>query len=447
MPEVPPNLTITTPVGAIDIDSEQLRDVYKFINDSVGVDIQDEQINKFLGTSVETKRDFYSSKAYVGWGYSMMEIINRDYEIVKITNFNNRMSGEASPIWLDERIRVAGVESRIKIPSRMTIFLRHKELGYGLVISFYPYDTYEIDVMYHFCSDESFDYTHWKNELKEHFSNQGIYKNQAITAGFEFLEHTETSWNDIIIDADSKKNINRHVLNFIDNLEKYQQMGMRGSRGVLLTGPPGTGKTLCCSILINKSESTVVYVTRNSVTERGQIDELYKLARFLSPSLVVFEDIDTLGGIDREESDHPLLGEFLNCLAGVEENDGVITLATTNYPQNLDWALADRPGRFDIRINFAYPDLSARQQIFEKYLQGCEQKEVNYKYWAKKTDGYSGAYLRELANLSIMIATEDGGIITDNHITTAHSEIESQRTIVAKEKRLIRHDDGSPDYL
>ena len=103
--------------------------------------------------------------------------------------------------------------------------------------------------------------------------------------------------------------------------EMFESLGAGAARGVLLHGPPGTGKTLCCSILINQTDATVIYVTRNAVTERGQIDDLYKLARFLAPTLVVFEDIDTLGGIDREESDHPLLGEFLNCLAGVEEND------------------------------------------------------------------------------------------------------------------------------
>ena len=154
-----------------------------------------------------------------------------------------------------------------------------------------------------------------------------------------------------------------------------------------------------------------------------------------------------MGGIDREESDHPLLGEFLNCLAGVEENDGVITLATTNYPQNLDWALADRPGRFDLRINFGFPDVKARRLIFEKYLRNCDQKGIDYKAWAKKTEGYSGAYLRELAALSIMIATEKSIGLTDDIISEAFRELEAQRSLVAKEKNLIRHSEESHDFM
>ena len=103
----PPRFVITTPVGDIALDPEEIRDVYAFVAESVGVDIQDEQIKDFLGDSIETKRDFYHSKSYIGWGNSMMEVINRDYEIEKIVNYNNRMSGEASPIWLDERIKKA----------------------------------------------------------------------------------------------------------------------------------------------------------------------------------------------------------------------------------------------------------------------------------------------------------------------------------------------------
>ena len=71
-----------------------------------------------------------------------------------------------------------------------------------------------------------------------------------------------------------------------------------------------------------------------------------KIARKVSPTIMVVEDIDTLGGIDRTKGgDHPILGEFLNCLAGVESNGGVVTIATTNYPEYLDKALVDRPGK------------------------------------------------------------------------------------------------------
>jgi SpoVK/Ycf46/Vps4 family AAA+-type ATPase len=134
-------------------------------------------------------------------------------------------------------------------------------------------------------------------------------------------------------------------------------------------------------------------------------------------------------------------------LAGVEENEGVITLATTNYPQHLDWALADRPGRFDLMINFCYPDKEARRLIFEKYLTNCSQGDINYKSWAKKTEGYSGAYLRELAALSFMIATEKDTALNNDIITEAFTELETQRSLVAKEKNLLRNKEESHDFM
>jgi len=190
MPEVPPApLHITTPMGPIEVDPDNIRDIYGYVAKATSMDIQDEEIKNFLGDSVETKRDYYSTKAYVGWGHAMMTVINRDYDIVKITNYNNRMTAEASPIWLDERIRSrGGEETRIKVPHRMTMYLSHKDKSHDLVITFYPYDTYELDLCYHFVTNGNFDYTHWKNEIKESFSKEGIYKNRAITADFEFLD-------------------------------------------------------------------------------------------------------------------------------------------------------------------------------------------------------------------------------------------------------------------
>jgi len=209
-------------------------------------------------------------------------------------------------------------------------------------------------------------------------------------------------------------------------------------------GPPGTGKTLCCSILINLcKDCTIIYVSRNAIQERGQIDEIYGLARKLSPALVVVEDIDTLGGIDREQGDHPLLGEFLNCLAGVEKNEGVITLATTNYANHLDWALADRPGRFDIRVNFDHPDVPARALILEKYLDKCRTDALDLKSMVKKTDGWSGAYLRELVNIAIMLSADADKIITQEIFDQAHKELTDMRSEVAKERGRTRKEDNT----
>ena len=107
--------------------------------------------------------------------------------------------------------------------------------------------------------------------------------------------------------------------------------------------------------------------------------------------------------------DHPLLGEFLNALSGVENNAGVVTLATTNHPENLDWALTDRPGRFDVRLDFGYPDEKTRKSIFEKYLAPFNTKKIDLNNLVRKTEGYSGAYIHEAVQTAYMLSLEDSG--------------------------------------
>jgi len=231
-------------------------------------------------------------------------------------------------------------------------------------------------------------------------------------------------------------------------MDMYLEKNLRSSRGVLITGPPGTGKTLCCNVVMNQIDVTTIYIARDAITNSGQISRLYKLARHLAPTMVIIEDIDTLGGLDRREAhDHPLLGEFLNCLSGVERNSGVVTLATTNYPQHLDWALADRPGRFDARIKFGYPKAEARAAILEKYLEPFTVDKLNIKSIVKKSEGFSGAYLQEVVQTAFMLSFEENGydagavVITDKHLNTALESLISQRSLSKTERGIREADD------
>ena len=158
---------------------------------------------------------------------------------------------------------------------------------------------------------------------------------------------------------------------------------------------------------MNQTESTIIYITSDEIQQRGQIAELYEIARQVAPTIMVVEDIDTLGGLDRTKGgDHPILGEFLNCLAGVESNSGVVTIATTNYPEHLDKALVDRPGRFDFRIDFGLPDDKLRKWILKKYLSTFDHDNVDFKALIKDTKGMTGAHLKEMVTMAYMDALE-----------------------------------------
>ena len=444
-------------IGGFDIcPVESVKDALLYINHNTGYDMVDRQIDEFITAThkdgyVESKQLEHSGKSYVGWAHSLMEVCERYYDVEKVVAYNGRGTAEANPVYLDEKVRARdGKEKIIKVPHRQTRFLRHRENGHPLVLYFYPYDMYEIDCRVYFSTNSTYKHIDFMDEVQEHFKTEGIYKNAIISANYTFLDTPKLDWDDIILTTAQKDMIDRHAINFLERLDDYKELGMRTSRGVLLLGPPGTGKTLCCSILMNLCKNcSIIYVSRNAITDRGQIDEIYSLARKLAPSLVVVEDIDTLGGIDRETGDHPLLGEFLNCLAGVEKNEGVITLATTNYANHLDWALADRPGRFDIRVNFDHPDLAARALILEKYLDKCRTGALDLKSMVKKTDGWSGAYLRELVNICIMLSADKEKIITQEILEQAFKELGEMRDAVAKERGRQRKepdDTSTPFY-
>ena len=436
-------ITIETPFGPMQADLDDIKDAITHVSQGLTLLDQEQQsMQSYIGCNLEQKRKDYGSRSYIGWAHAIDVVIERDWNISRVTNFHHG-TVEKPPTYLEEKVMISGRMETVKIPHQATVFMEEKNGGedpHRMCIRYMSYDTYEVDVLFAFQT--GFDFAAFWQEVEEEYYQRGIYKGAKISADFRFLELPELNFNDVVLTEDQKLFLNRNILKYVENLHVYRKNGLPSSRGILLTGPPGTGKTLTCNVIIQDLDITVIYVSRNAINDTGQISELYDLARKLAPALVIIEDIDTLGGIDREEVDHPLLGEFLNCLAGVEENHGVITLATTNYPQNLDWALTDRPGRFDVRIDFGYPNEKVREKILLKYLDPLQTKGIKVKDIAKKTEGFSGAYLREIVQQAFISAFEghnydaDKVVVTHSNLLDSLKEMEKQKATVNKENRI-----------
>jgi len=124
----------------------------------------------------------------------------------------------------------------------------------------------------------------------------------------------------------------------------------------------------------------------------------------------------------------------------VERNSGVITLATTNFPEHLDRALSDRPGRFDARMEFGYPKDAAREAIIKKYLEPFNTGKLDMKSIIKKSEGFSGAYLQELVQTAFMLSFEeqkykvDKVKIENSHLMIAVDNLTKQRKKAQKER-------------
>lgn len=318
-----------------------------------------------------------------------------------------------------------------KMPIRCTYFVKRKEDGAQFVMDFTPLDGLHIEIQIFYLPDIRIE--DFYSQYESYSSKHGILKNGTVNANLQFITVDKVGWDDVVLTPKQRKGLEKNIVKFIENIELYESKNLPTSRGCLVTGPPGTGKTLTCSAIMNQVESTIIYITSEDIQERGQIAELYDIARKVSPTIMVVEDIDTLGGIDRTKGgDHPILGEFLNCLAGVESNSGVITIATTNYPEYLDKALVDRPGRFDLRLDFGLPDEKLRKYILKKYLSAFNHQKIDLDPLIKESEGMTGAHLKELVMAAYMESLEESGYekntkITQKDLTESLKVIKSNR--------------------
>lgn len=274
----------------------------------------------------------------------------------------------------------------------------------------------------------------WKN-FNEYHITEGVLKRAKFDMNFNFITPRGRDWSNLIM-SDTKKDIFRtNVTNVIANHQQLIAAGFKTSRGIILCGPPGVGKTLTCDALVNEIDETIIYVTNDTIRERGDITKIFNFARKLSPTLVIFEDIDTLGTEQRSlMGGSPLLSEFLNALDGIEENAGVVTIASTNHSDFLDWALL-RPGRFEIRVDYDYPNNQCKSDLFAMFLEGkANIAEINIRDLTNRcSEKMTGAHIREIVIHAGLIAGDESDMenleIKQKHIDEALS-----RTLITQSK-------------
>ena len=269
-------------------------------------------------------------------------------------------------------------------------------------------------------------------DLEEAFFQRGPLKGRFFDLDFNFIEKDAKVENLIAWDTDVKAELKRNVIDFYRAMPKLEALGLNSSRGIILAGPPGTGKTMIGKWLAASTGMTSILVSAEMIRNRGSIKSVYQRARKLSPSLIIVEDIDTTGGMDRRVADHPLLGEFLQCMDGMVKNNGVITLATTNHSKSIDPAIADRPGRFDRVIEVGLPGLEQRQRILERKIEGIEKhKSVTTKVLksiASRSRGLSGAWVIEIVQFAQVLAlSRDEGLMTADDLEASLDDVLARR--------------------
>jgi hypothetical protein len=204
--------------------------------------------------------------------------------------------------------------------------------------------------------------------------------------------------------------LDRNVARFVASRSEIKGLRFSAKKGLLFYGPPGTGKTHTIYYLASQlPEHTTLLITAEQVAIIG---EYFRLARFLQPAMMVIEDVDLIAR-ERTQLHTPvqeaLLNKLLNEMDGLREDADVLFILTTNRPDQIEPALASRPGRIDQAIEFPLPDADGRTKLVGLYARGLEVPRDVVELIVRRTKGASPAFIKELMRRSAQFQIELGG--------------------------------------
>ena len=245
------------------------------------------------------------------------------------------------------------------------------------------------------------------------------------------------------------------LIDFLKNPKKFQRLGARIPKGVLLVGPPGTGKTLLAKAVAGEANVPFYYISGSDFVElfvgigASRVRDMFKQAKQSAPCLIFIDEIDAVGrqrgtglggGHDEREQ---TLNQLLTEMDGFGANEGIIIIAATNRPDVLDPALL-RPGRFDRQVTVSLPDQKEREAILKVHAKDKTfDSSVNLENLSKRTPGFSGADLENLLNESALLAVRrNKKAISMDEIDEATDRVlmgpaKTSRKITDKEKKLV----------
>lgn len=229
-------------------------------------------------------------------------------------------------------------------------------------------------------------------------------KGKAIRADGTLLPcPAKLTWDAVALKTSSKQTIIQNTVGVIERAEQFKKLGIPLKRGVLLYGPPGTGKSLIGKILAASGTATLIYLTAADMGDAAAARSILRLARRLQPTIVFMEDLD-LFAADRRCSRGGPLGELLAQMDGLENNDGLIFVATTNCPEVIEPAIKERPSRFDVVLEIGLPAKAERRRILEQNIGAASFSAALLNEAAEATAGLSGAQVREVAYIAMQEA-------------------------------------------
>ena len=251
-----------------------------------------------------------------------------------------------------------------------------------------------------------------------------------------------TTFKDVAGCEEAKEDV-AELVSFLQDPTKFQKLGGKIPRGVLMVGPPGTGKTLLARAVAGEAKVPFFSISGSDFVEMfvgvgaSRVRDMFEQAQKNAPCIVFIDEIDAVGrhrgaglggGHDEREQ---TLNQLLVEMDGFEGNDGIIIIAATNRPDVLDPALL-RPGRFDRQVIVDLPDLNGREKILKVHLKKVPlSSDVDPKIIARGTPGFSGADLANLVNEAALFAARQG----DKKVEQEHIDLARDKVMMGPERK------------
>jgi cell division protease FtsH len=267
---------------------------------------------------------------------------------------------------------------------------------------------------------------------------------------------SSVSWSDVAGAEEAKAEL-LEVVDFLRHPKRFERLGARVPKGILLYGPPGTGKTLLAKAVANESgaafysQSASAFVEMFAGLGASRIRRLFREARKHAPAIVFIDELDAVGaartghGFNREQDQ--TLNQLLVELDGFNNTDQVVVMGASNRLQDLDPALL-RPGRFDRQMLVAPPDLAGREEILRVHTRGKPlAADVDIALIARQTAGLTGADLANICNEAAIFAGRQQlqyirHVDFENAMERVVAGLQQRRVVTEKEKRILAYHEG-----